>query len=86
MLIRKREYKRFNELLEGKADSKEKENVTVGHALAPESDETRAPRTRTAGPADSDGDEPPFRIPPLTAIAGVLISSWAKGTDNIAKL
>jgi len=24
-------------------------------------------------------DEPPFRIPPRTAIAGVLISDWARG-------
>jgi NAD+ diphosphatase len=27
----------------------------------------------------ADDDEPPFRIPPITAIAGVLIQEWAYG-------
>lgn len=27
----------------------------------------------------SDEEEPPFRIPPMTAIAGVLIQHWAEG-------
>jgi NAD+ diphosphatase len=27
----------------------------------------------------SDDEEPPFRVPPMTAIAGVLIRHWAEG-------
>jgi NAD+ diphosphatase len=30
-------------------------------------------------PAVIDANEPPFRVPPRTAIAGVLISDWAYG-------
>jgi NAD+ diphosphatase len=26
-----------------------------------------------------EGDDPPFRVPPLTAVAGVLIKDWAEG-------
>jgi NAD+ diphosphatase len=26
-----------------------------------------------------EDDDPPFRVPPLTAIAGVLIRDWAEG-------
>lgn len=32
-----------------------------------------------AKPEPAAVDEPPFRVPPLTAIAGVLISEWAHG-------
>ena len=31
------------------------------------------------GNSQPDENEPPFRIPPKTAIAGVLISDWAHG-------
>lgn len=35
-------------------------------------------------PANSPG-EPPFRVPPMTAIAGVLISDWARGKSTQLK-
>ncbi|KAH7104376.1 NUDIX hydrolase domain-like protein [Auriculariales sp. MPI-PUGE-AT-0066] len=85
MIIRKREYKKFSDHIEGRVDAKDGENVTVGHALAPESDAATNTQTK-ARRASSAQDDPPFRIPPLTAIAGVLISNWAKGIEGVAKL
>ncbi|EJD47694.1 hypothetical protein AURDEDRAFT_113340 [Auricularia subglabra TFB-10046 SS5] len=76
-IIRKREYKKMNDLNEGNVDPADK--ATVGHALAPESDAAQPPKPRREGADDKDKDAPPFRIPPVTAIAGVLISNWAKG-------
>lgn len=35
--------------------------------------------TEERPPDKTDGDSPPFRVPPRTAIAGVLISDWATG-------
>ncbi|KZW02458.1 hypothetical protein EXIGLDRAFT_829336 [Exidia glandulosa HHB12029] len=81
-LIRKREYKKFNDYNEGTTTTDEKDKVTVGHALAPESDGT-VKKVEEKERKDDD-DTPPFRIPPLTAIAGVLISGWAKGTSTLA--
>ena len=36
-----------------------------------------AQKSGGAATADPDADEPPFRLPPISAIAGVLISDWA---------
>jgi len=39
-------------------------------------------------PKPSNEEEPPFRVPPMTAIAGVLIRHWAEGKmqDNFASV
>lgn len=44
-------------------------------------DEAQDHSAKATGPVDPQApkDLPPFRVPPTSAIAGVLISQWAKG-------
>lgn len=41
------------------------------------------PKIEAAMPKEEEGgkDEPPFKVPPLTAIAGVLLQHWVDGKD-----
>lgn len=40
--------------------------------------EEKAKEANAAAAKDDRNDEPPFRVPPMTAIAGVLIRHWAE--------
>jgi NAD+ diphosphatase len=67
------DYKQFA----GNIDERVNVKASVGDPLGGDADDSR---TRGASaPLAQDGGEPPFRVPPRTAIAGVLISDWAFG-------
>ena len=64
-----------------------------GTNLSPrESKPKDAPKATASGALEGDAntaketelktDEPAFRVPPITAIAGVLISDWARGRST----
>lgn len=54
-------------------------NITAKEGLLPK---VNAPETQVNL---SNDEEPPFRVPALTAIAGVLIRHWAEGrTEGIS--
>ena len=65
----------------------ERDNIkvpeTVGDPLggdaAVQDRDSQAPSRNVSDPVAHGNDEPAFRIPPRTAIAGVLISDWALG-------
>jgi NAD+ diphosphatase len=59
-----RDYKKMNDITEGKTAS--------GSAEQQKKAEENAP-------AAQQEDEPAFRVPPIAAIAGVLIRDWADG-------
>jgi len=69
------------------ASIEERDNVKVsgsvgdplGGDAAVQDRDSRAPSRSTPDPVAHGNDEPAFRIPPRTAIAGVLISDWAFG-------
>ncbi|KAF8911552.1 NAD+ diphosphatase [Gymnopilus junonius] len=66
------DYKKLNEITEGRSDTEDKAPLALApaEATAPQSQPPTAP---------SESEEPPFRLPPVTAIAGVLIRDWAEG-------
>jgi len=66
------DYKRLNEITEGRSNTEEKAPL----ALAPA--EGTAPQPQPSAPT-SESDGPSFRLPPVTAIAGVLIRDWVEG-------
>lgn len=87
-VIKPREYKKFDE------DDKPAKNAVnpaqasageAGHAvLAPSDPSVQAKleaekKTLAGGDAEQDTAVPSLRVPPLSAIAGVLISDWAYG-------
>ena len=64
-------------------DERDNVKVTVGDPLggdaAVQDRDSQAPSRNASDPVAHGNDEPAFRIPPRTAIAGVLISDWAFG-------
>ena len=68
------DYKRLNEITDGRSNTEEKAPL----ALAPAEATSQPPQPEPPA-ALSDSDEPPFRLPPVTAIAGVLIRDWVDG-------
>jgi len=63
----------MNEITEGRSDLEQKAQVDLGtQALTPA-------ESRTTSKQQSYNDELPFRLPPITAIAGVLIRDWVDG-------
>lgn len=61
----------------------ERDNLKVSDPLggdaAIQARDSQAPSRNARDPVADGNDEPTFRIPPRTAIAGVLISDWALG-------
>ncbi|TFK21991.1 NAD+ diphosphatase [Coprinopsis marcescibilis] len=67
------DYKRLNEIVEGKKDGDQASATAAATAFTPvEDDKAKA----SAPQVGSEVDEPPFRVPPSSAIAGVLIRDW----------
>ena len=56
----------------GNRDPRKPDSETTAGSLAGD-----AQKSGDAATAHPDADEPPFRLPPISAIAGVLISDWA---------
>jgi len=77
--ISRRDYKAMDDEITG-AD---KDQSQQGAAALAHSDPsiTSSANANTVEPQTkiTDGEEPPFRVPPMTAIAGVLIRHWAEG-------
>jgi len=79
----RRDYKKMAEIQDGpdnNADTKKVDISALAHSDASIKVKEAAiakPREQTVE-IDKD-DEPPFRMPALTAIAGVLIQHWAEG-------
>jgi NAD+ diphosphatase len=62
----------------------ERDNVKVSESVSDplgggQDRDSQAPSRNAPDPVAHGNDEPAFRIPPRTAIAGVLISDWAFG-------
>ena len=65
----------MNEVVEGRSNLEQKAEVdSAVQALAPAAGESRIIPKQP-----SYDDEPPFKLPPATAIAGVLIRDWVDG-------
>ncbi|EAU91244.1 NAD+ diphosphatase [Coprinopsis cinerea okayama7 len=74
----KSDYKRMNEIVEGKKledRSASDSSNAAARAFTP-SEDGKAAANGQQPPKDS---EPPFRLPPSSAIAGVLIRDWVEG-------
>ncbi|KAF6763009.1 NAD+ diphosphatase [Ephemerocybe angulata] len=75
--FRKSDFKRMNEIVEGKATEDKTNAEMAAQALSPADPGAASKPVLQREPTDDD--EPPFRLPPLTAIAGVLIRDWVDG-------
>lgn len=69
----KSDYKKMNEVTEGQSNLEQKVGVdSAMQALTPAESKSTPQQL-------SYDDEPPFRLPGVTAIAGVLIRDWVDG-------
>jgi NAD+ diphosphatase len=76
----KADYKKMTEITEGRSDAEQKlilETLTPADTTA-----TTTPQPKFAERRPS-WDDLPFRLPPTSAIAGVLIRDWAEKKINI---
>ncbi|KAI0047942.1 hypothetical protein FA95DRAFT_1148265 [Auriscalpium vulgare] len=87
----RRDFKTMADSIEGRANVPNKDAKDEGDPLA--GDATVAASQAKEGvvqpkPTEvpADANEPPFRVPPRTAIAGVLISDWAYGRSGAQPL
>lgn len=76
--MEKSDYKKMNELVEGKQAETSVKPTTAGPAALGEDSKSNTPQDRQDGAVQAN-DEPPYRLPPDSAIAGVLIRDWAEG-------
>ncbi|KAF8963647.1 NUDIX hydrolase domain-like protein [Flammula alnicola] len=71
----KADYKKMAEIADGPSNTDQKPTLEpAARALAPA--DPRTIMTPAKSPDATSDDEPAFRLPPLTAIAGVLIRDW----------
>ncbi|KAH8107710.1 NUDIX hydrolase domain-like protein [Cristinia sonorae] len=66
-------------------EPKAKAAPTTASALAGDANVAKETELKVMSAETPRADEPPFRLPPLTAIAGVLINDWARGKTNQLK-
>ncbi|TFK44952.1 NAD+ diphosphatase [Crucibulum laeve] len=66
------DYKKMSEMVDGK-DPQKPETEPAVQAFTPSEATAKAPEAKV------EQYETPFRVPPITAIAGVLIKDWAEG-------
>lgn len=66
----KSDYKKMNEMTEGQSNLEQ--NAKVDLAIQPT-------ESKTTPEESSYSDEPPFKLPNVSAIAGVLIRDWVDG-------
>lgn len=72
-----RDYKKLSEIVDGPStEQKPPASDSAAHALAPPDPRTVNEVSKPVGTVSQD--EPPFRVPPTSAIAGVLIRDWAE--------
>ena len=76
--ISRREYKRIDDNINGQSNVADK-NAPPAEGTAVQAANAQQASAASAGPDPKQADEPLFRVPPLTTIAGVLISDWAHG-------
>ena len=69
----KSDYKKLNEMLEGRSNLEQ--NAKVDSAI-----QVLTPaESKSTSKQPSYGDEPPFKLPAVSALAGVLIRDWVDG-------
>ena len=80
--LRRRDYAKLEEITSG-STLKKQQGAGIESASDPDASQAAAvPKTEIQDGTKGAG-EPPFRVPPRTAIAGILISDWAYGRSNI---
>ncbi|KZV73507.1 hypothetical protein PENSPDRAFT_289889 [Peniophora sp. CONT] len=77
--ISRREYKRIDDNINGQSNVVNKNGPPPTEGAGAQAASTQEASAASAGPDPEKADEPLFRVPPLTTIAGVLISDWAHG-------
>jgi len=75
-LFKREDHRKMTEHFEGRPNVEQKLEA-VAQALTPSDATSTAAKASKSDSAESD--EPPFRLPPTTAIAGVLIREWVDG-------
>jgi NAD+ diphosphatase len=73
----KADYKKMAEITEGHSDAEQKSILEHSTQTLAPADATTTPQPRLAERRPS-WDDLPFRLPPTSAIAGVLIRDWAE--------
>ena len=85
--LRKRDYVKLDEITSGSAPKQQQQQQQQGAGIesASDMDTTQAsarPQMEVQEEMKHVG-EPPYRVPPRSAIAGVLISDWAYGRSRL---
>ena len=77
--ISRREYRRIDENINSGSNVANKHGAPPTEGAGAQAASSQEAAAASAGPDPVKSDEPLFRVPPLTTIAGVLISDWAHG-------
>lgn len=78
--LSRREYKRIENSINGQSNVAKKDAPSPAEGAGPQAAKVQEATAASSGPdPEKSADEPLFRVPPLTTIAGVLISDWAHG-------
>ena len=83
--LRKRDYAKLDEITSGSAPKQQQQQQRAGIESASDMDTSQAAARPQIEVQEETKDigEPPYRVPPRSAIAGVLISDWAYGRSRL---
>ena len=85
--LRKRDYAKLDEITSGSAPKQQQQQqqrpAGIESASDPDASQAAAGSKMEPRKERKDVEEPPFKIPPRDAIAGILISDWAYGRSKL---
>lgn len=80
--LRRRDYAKLEEITSG-STPKQQQGAGIESASDPDASQATAISKTEIQEEIKDVGEPPFRVPPRSAIAGILISDWAYGRSKL---
>ena len=81
--LRRSDHAKLEEITSGSAPKKQPVAAGIESASDPDASQAAAVPKTEVREEKRDVGEPPFRVPPRNAIAGILISDWAYGRSKL---
>ena len=81
--LRKRDYVKLDAITSGSVPKQQQQRAGIESASDMDASQAAAKPQMEVQKEIKDVGEPPFRVPPRSAIAGVLISDWAYGRSKL---
>ena len=81
--LRKRDYVKLDAITSGSVPKQQQERAGIESASDMDASQAATKPQVEVEKEIKDVGEPPYRVPPRSAIAGVLISDWAYGRSKL---